>query len=184
MENQSVLSNPNSKNSTIYESNHNREMISPAKPSFSPDNFSLTAEGGINFLRYLKRFDLSMDTDLVMLSSNSHYYFDENELENVKTLVNLKKLNLIKDLDTFLHNLIAVLPADVNFIGCFSDSKNLKENGFLSGLSTRFGNFLDSRTDHNMNKKDVSELLEKHGLKIIDMTEISGLTFFYSQNAR
>jgi hypothetical protein len=43
---------------------------------------------------------------------------------------------------------------------------------------------MDSKTDHIIDKKDVSELLKKSGFKVVDMTEINGLTFFYSQNVR
>jgi hypothetical protein len=156
-------------------------MISAENPNFSPENFSLTAEGGKNFFRYLKSFNLFKEPELLILSPNIHFYYDENDLKGVKTFLILKKLNLIKDLDTFLHTVFNILPENVNFVGCFSDSKSIDGNGFLSGLSTRFNNFLDSKTDHNMDKKDVSDLLEKHGFKIIDMTEINGLTFFYSQ---
>ena len=156
-------------------------MISSEKPNFSPDNFSLTAEGGKNFFRYLKSFNLFKEPELLILSPNIHFYYDENDLKGVRTFIILKKLNLIKDLDTFLHTVFLILPENINFVGCFSDSKTVDGNGFLTGLSTRFNNFLDSRTDHNMDKKDVSDLLEKHGFKIIDITEMNGLTFFYSQ---
>ena len=159
-------------------------MISSEKPNFSPDNFSLTAEGGKNFFRYLKSFNLFKEPELLILSPNIHFYYDENDLKGVRTFIILKKLNLIKDLDTFLHTVFLILPENINFVGCFSDSKTVDGNGFLTGLSTRFNNFLDSRTDHNMDKKDVSDLLEKHGFKIIDMTEMNGLTFFYSQTIR
>jgi hypothetical protein len=158
------------------------EMIPYQNPNFSSTSFYLTAEGGKNFFHYLKRFNLSKEPDLLILSPNNHYYYEEIDLRNVRTLLNLKKLNLIKDLDTFLQTLIHILPPSVNFIGCFSESKTLNGSEFLSGLSTRFNNFLDSRTDHNMNKKDVLELLEKYGLKVIDMTEMNELTYFYSQN--
>jgi len=159
-------------------------MISSEKPNFSPDNFSLTAEGGRNFFHYLKSFNLFKEPELLILSPNIHFYYDENDLKGVRTFIILKKLNLIKDLDTFLHTVFLILPENINFVGCFSDSKTVDGNGFLTGLSTRFNNFLDSRTDHNMDKKDVSDLLEKHGFKIIDMTEMNGLTFFYSQTIR
>jgi hypothetical protein len=33
-----------------------------------------------------------------------------------------------------------------------------------------------------MDKKDVSELLEKYGFKLIDMTEMNELTYFYTQS--
>jgi hypothetical protein len=158
------------------------EMIPYRNPNFSSNNFYLTAEGGKNFFHYLKRFNLSKEPDLLILSPNNHYYYEEIDLRNVRTLLNLKKLNLIKDLDTFLQTLIHILPPNVNFIGCFSESKTLNGSEFLSGLSTRFNNFLDSRTDHYMDKKDVSELLEKYGFKVIDMTEMNELTYFFTQS--
>jgi hypothetical protein len=184
MENIPVLNNPYFNNDNIPESDFNREKISYGKPSFSSANFSLTAESGKNFFHYLKSFNLSMGPDLLILPPNNHYYYDENDLKSVRTFTNIKKLNLIKDLDTFLHTLFGILPPNVNFIGCFADSKTLKGNGFLPGLLTRFKNLLDSKTDYNMDKKDVSELLEKFGFKVIDMTEMNGLTYFYSQNVR
>jgi hypothetical protein len=33
-----------------------------------------------------------------------------------------------------------------------------------------------------MDKKDVSKLLGRYGFKVLDMTEMNGLTYFYSQN--
>jgi hypothetical protein len=154
------------------------------KPNYSPDNFSLTAVGGKNFFLYLKNLNLLKDRDLLILSTSSHFYYDENELKNVRTLINLKKLNLIKDLDTFLRTVFQVLPANANFIGCFSESETHNFSEFFSGLTSRFNNLLDSRTDRTMNKQDVTKLLEKYGFKVVDMTEMNGLTFFYSQNLR
>jgi uncharacterized protein Smg (DUF494 family) len=46
----------------------------------------------------------------------------------------------------------------------------------------KFINFLDSRTEIEIDKKDISRLLESHGFKVIDMTEINGLTYFLTQN--
>ncbi len=157
-------------------------MISDTKPSFNSTNLRLTAKVGKIFYRYLKSFNLSKENDLLILYPNNHYYYDEHDLEGVRTLINLKKLNLIKDLDTFLDTLNHILPPRVNFVGCFSDSKTHKENGFLSEFSARFNNFLDSRTDHIMDKKIVWGLLEKYGFKVIDMTDMNELTYFYSQN--
>jgi hypothetical protein len=156
-------------------------MISSVKPNFNPDNFSLTAVGGKNFFSYLKSFNLLNEPDVLMLSPNSHFYYDKDDLLTVRTFIILKKLNLIDDLDTFLNTVFHILPANVNFVGCFSESKTFLENGFLSELSARFNNLLDLRTIHYLNKKDVSELLKKHGFKIIDMTDMNELTFFYSQ---
>jgi hypothetical protein len=154
--------------------------------SFNSTIINMVAEAGENFLHYLKRMGLSKESDLIVLSSKHHYYYDENELKSVRTLINLKKLNLIKHLDAFLFTLIHVLPQNANFIGCFSDSKTVKANSFSyyrpSRLFNRFINLLDSSTDNSMNKDEVTEILERNGFKVVDMTEINGLTYFCSQN--
>jgi hypothetical protein len=103
-------------------------------------------------------------------------------LEGVTTLINLKKLNMIEHLDSFLYTVSNVLSPKSNFIGCFSDRKTQKNNGLAMRIYKRFINFLDSRTDVEIDKKDVSKLLESRGYKVIDMTEINGLTYFRSQN--
>jgi hypothetical protein len=168
-------------NAYFYEDKNNMEMNSKGKPNFREDNLSLTAEGGKIFFQYLKSFNLFREPEILIISPNIHFYYDENDLKDIKTFLLLKKLNLIKDLDTLLHTISLILPTDVNFVGCFSDGKAFKWNGFLTNLSSRFYNILDSKTDNIMDKKDVSELLEKHGFKIIDMSEINGLTLFYSK---
>ena len=156
-------------------------MIPYGKPFFSADSFNLTAEGGLSFFQYLKKFNLFKEPELLILSPNIHFYYDENDLKDVRTFILLRKLNLIRELDAFLDTLSHILPPDVNFVGCFSDNKTLKWNGFVSNLSNKFYNILDSKTDHFLDKEDVSALLEKYGFKIIDMTEMDELILFCSQ---
>ncbi len=104
--------------------------------------------------------------DLLILSPSNHYYYEENDFKNVRTIVNLIKLNTINNLDTFFTTLIRVLPPNINFVGCFSDSKPFIGNRFLSDLSTRVNNLLDLRTDRLMDKKDVSKLLGRYGFRV------------------
>ena len=183
MENTAVLSSPFLLNGTSAGTDFMRELKDRRKPNFSPDNFSLTAEGGKNLFRYLKSFNLSGESDLLILPPNAHYYYDKDDLKNIRTIINLRKLNYIKDLDQFFKTLIQILPVNVNFVGCYSDRKSASRKGFLTGLSYRVTNFLDSRTNHFLDKKEVSHLLTKWGFNIIDMTESNGLTYFYSQKA-
>jgi len=169
----------------IVKKNFYRRMISSRRTTFSPVIVNMIAEAGVNFFRYLKRIGLSKEPDLLILSSKHHYSYNENDLKSVRTIISFKKLNLIKYLDAFLYALVRILPQNVNFIGCFSDSNTLKGNGFLfcqpSRLFNRFINFLDSSTNHSMDKNIVSEVLERNGFKVVDMTEMHGLTYFYSQ---
>lgn len=183
MENVSVLDNSFFLKGFVDGIRLSNEKISYGKTSLSPAIINMIAEGGQSFFNYLKDLGLSKETNLMVLSSKHHYYYDESDLKSVKTLVNLKKLNLIKHPDTFLHTLFRILPHDAGFIGCFYDRKAMAGNHFFqtSRMINRFINILDSRTDRSMDRNEVSELLLSHGFKIIDMSEIDGDTYFYSK---
>lgn len=173
----------------IYESimNHpHRDKSTHGISGFFPAIVTMIAENGESFFSYLKELGLSRDNNLVVLSSKHHYFYDEDELKNVRTLINLKKLNLIKYLDEFLFTLAQVLPPETNFLGCFSDSKSSgKREASLFHpirLLKRKVNSLDSSNKKSLNKDKVAEILESYGFKIINMTEINGLTYFCTQN--
>jgi hypothetical protein len=162
-----------SKTKTIAE-NRKRNQIT--------DN--LVSEVDENFMNYLNWHGLANEDNLLVLSSKLHYYYDYEELKGVTTLINLKQLNLVKHLDDFLRTLYNGLSPKTNFIGCFADRKTQKGIGITSRLYKRFLNFLDARIDVEIDSKEFSRLLESHGFKVIDMTEINGLTYFRTQNYR
>ncbi len=60
----------------------------------------------------------------------------------------------------------------------------MKGKSPIMRLYKRFINFLDAKIDTEVDSSDISRLLESHGFKVIDMTEINGLTYFRSQNHR
>jgi len=149
---------------------------------------------------------LDRDTNLVVLSSSHHYYYDAEEMINVKTVINLKELNQIKQIKDFLHLIFHILPPKCNFVGCFINNK--KQNSF--GLNTnqsdfyykrnsdaiehgiassspflnKIYNMIDSKTNKYMSKRSVSLLLGENGFKVLDMTEMDGLTYFCAQSLR
>lgn len=148
----------------------------------------LVLEGGETFADYLKSIGLAREKRMMVLPSVHHYYYEKDEMAGIKTLVNLKSLNLIEHPERFLNTLINMLPPDTNFIGCFSENRKSKGRSGrllnkLSILVEKFINILDSKIVHFMNRNDVFSLLEKHGFSIVDMTELNGVTYFYSQNA-
>jgi len=166
----------------------------------------LTAEGCENFVSYIEWLGLAKDPDLVVLSSLHHYYYDAEEMKNVKTVINLKELNQIKQINSFLHSIFHILPQKSNFIGCFVDNKKINgyvlrnnsssyynkrsfddiENGIVSRIPflNMLYSFMDSRTNKYMSGTNVSLLLEDHGFKVMDMTELNGLTYFCAQRLR
>jgi len=185
-----TISNPGNEQ-TISESatNHpHRDKSAHGISGFFPAIVNMIAEDGGSFFNYLKDLGLSRENNLVVLSSRHHYFYDENEMKNVRTLINLRKLNLIKYLDEFLFTLVQVLPPDTKFLGCFSDSR-ASENNDVSlfhpiRLLKQKVNRLEFLGEKTMNKNKVAEILESYGFKIINMTEMNGLTYFCSQNVR
>ena len=158
-----------------------RNNLSQTNPGFNPAIVDMISEGDENFLYYLQGQGLADDTNLLVLSSKRHYYYDSEELKDVTTLINLKKLNLIKHLDEFLNTLCYGLSPKTNFIGCFTDRKSQKGHGMTSRIYNKIVNFLDSRTEIEIDGKEISKLLESVGFKVKNMTEINGLTYFLSQ---
>lgn len=184
MEDISILERPETATGKKVRKNFKRPEISPETIKNSLLTDKLVAEVDENFLNYLNWHGLTNESNLLVLSSNRHYYYDYDELKEVSTLINLKKLNLIKHLDDFLHTLYNGLSPQTNFIGCFADRKTQKGVSITSRLYKRFLNFLDDRIDVEIDSKDFSRLLESHGFKVIDMTVINGLTYFRTQNYR
>jgi hypothetical protein len=65
---------------------------------------------------------------------------------------------------------------------------NHNGNGATFYRSARFFNGLinifDTRTDRSLSRKGVTKLLEDHGFKVNDFTDINGTTYFWAQNIR
>jgi hypothetical protein len=182
---------------TLFQGNSPIEVIK-SNPVFD----KLAEEDQENFYNYLDKLGLVNDPDFIILSSSHHYYYDIEELKDIKTVINLKQLNYIKQIKEFLHTIYNILPQKSYFIGCFADNQN--QNAFLSGpnksrqdddqiengISSRISflnkmfNIMDSRTNMYMTARTVSLLLEDAGLKVLDMTELNGLTYFCAQNIK
>ena len=129
-----------------------------------------------------------------------------DDLKEVNTIINLKQLNLIKNINVFFQSIFKIIPPKCNFIGSFLDSKT--QNGFAvnnissqyhtknnvdpfeNGITSRIPflnmvyNLMDSKTDKYLTRRNVSLLLEEQGFKVLDMTELNGLTYFRAQRVR
>lgn len=164
---------------------------------------NLIAEGGDSFYNYVDWLGLIDDPDLIVLSSVHHYYFNNDDLKDINTVINLKQLNLIKNIDIFFHSIFKIIPSKSNFIGCFLDNKtqyhfainnilaqyHAKNNidPFENGITSRIPflnkvyNLMDSKPNKYLTRSNVSLLLKEQSFKVLDMTELNGLTYFHSQ---
>lgn len=174
--------------------------MNPAKNHISE---ILSAEGSEDFISYTEWLGLEKDPDLLVLSSKHHYYFDVEEMKNVKSVLNLKELNYIKDIKGLLNKIFHILPHKGFFIGCFVDNKKNNgfelrksqsafrnrinseavENGILSRIPflNMLFSLLDSKTNNYLSRSSASLLIEGHGFKVLDMTELNGMTYFCAQ---
>jgi len=163
----------------------------------------ISAEYCENFGPYLEKLGLACDPKIIVLSSMHHFYYDAQEMEQVRTVINLKELNRIKHVKGFVNSLFHSLPPACNFIGCFVDNKRFNgfmlrnntslpvarrnseaiENGILSQspfLNILYS-FMDSKPYNNLSKLSVTMLLDGFGFKVLDMTELEGLTYFHAK---
>jgi Na+/H+ antiporter NhaD/arsenite permease-like protein len=166
---------------------------------------NLFTEGGNDFYNYLDRIGLVNDPNLIVLSSVHHYYYDADEMKNVKTIVNLKELNKIKQIKSFLQSHLYTMPPGCNFVGFFVNNTkvaryalryssslllNMKksediENGIVSQfpvINMIYG-LMDWKTNKYVSESGVTILLKEFGFTVLDMTEINGRTYFHSQKA-
>lgn len=145
---------------------------------------NLLSEGCEDFIHYLKMLGFAEETNLMVLSSLHHYYYDLTDLKGIKILLSIRQLNHIIHIDSFLYTLARLLPDKAYFVGYFSDYKITKNdshigypNKFLKGLFNR----INSDNRRRMSENEVVKLLNGNGFRLIDKTGINGLTYFCSQ---
>ena len=80
------------------------------------------------------------------------------------------------------------MPPKASFIGCFKDNKSRGGIGVpfyqSSRLLNSLFNLIDSKTDKFMTRKSVIKLLDSHEFDLVDMTEISSVTFFCAESRK
>jgi hypothetical protein len=186
MENISVLEK-GVNNNKLNGENFNEKLLLYERTFTNPVVENIISEGGDDLFKYLSWTGLAKEPNLMVLSSMHHYYYDHKDMAGIKTLVNLKKLNQVKHLDSFLHTLFRILPPRAYFVGCFRNSSSrTKRTSFYnsSRFFTGIVNILDPSSERALTKKGVTQLMEEHGFKIIDITDLNKTTFFWAQNLR
>jgi hypothetical protein len=164
---------------------------------------NLIKEGGEDFYNYVNKIGLATDPGLIVLSSIHHYFYDTEELNNARTVINLKELNKIRQIRSFLQSQLPFMPSKCNFLGFFVNNTKVdryalrNSSSFLANkmrsdeiensIVSRFSfinmlyGLLDSKTNTYLSEFSVTSLLRDNGFKVMDMTEFNGLTFFHSQ---
>ncbi len=163
----------------------------------------IIAENSDWFVSYIEWLGLAEDPNMVVLTSQHHYFYDAEEMRNVKTVVNVRGLNHVKEISSFLNSICNVLQSNTYFIGCFVDNKKVNsyklrknlsehlkmrrsediENGIVSKypLLNMLINIMDSKINKYLTFESVRSLLIESGFEILDFTDLNGVTYFCSQ---
>lgn len=137
-----------------------------------------THDGDESFFNYLNNVEIDRHSNILVLSSRHHYFYDLDELKGVSALVNPKRLNFMNHFESFVHVAGNILSSNAKFVGCFVDHKTQKGIGSISRMYKKFISFLDDRIDIDIDKRYLVQLFESSGFKVVDMSEINGLTYF------
>lgn len=159
-----------------------------------------------DFLNFLDQQGIENETGMLVIPSTHHFFYDAEDLKGVKTVINLKQLNHIREMREFLRTISDLLPQKSTFVGCFVDNRaqngfsdkysNLpgqnseKDEAYENGIESRIPfinrmySFIDSRTNRYLTRRSVITLLEECGLKVVKMTELNGTTYFCTQKSR
>jgi hypothetical protein len=166
----------------------------------------LTDEVREDLITYLNRMGLAGEAQILVIPSTRHFFYEAEDLRGIKTVINLKQLNYVREIRDFLSRISEMLPNNSSFVGCFIDNKsqtgfsdkysNLPkqlsekaeayENGIESRIPfiNRMYSFIDAKTNRYLTKKTVSHLLEECSLQLVGMTELNGLTYFCTQKTK
>jgi len=89
--------------------------------------------------------------------------------------------------ECFVLMLFRLLPSKAYFVGCFKNNKQHRKGAsfYNSGkFFTGIVNIFNLKSERALSKKGVNQLMEEYGFKVIDITDLNGMTFFWAQNLR
>lgn len=154
---------------------------------------------------YLDRMGLVKESGMLVIPSSRHYFYDAEDMKGIRTVINLRQLNYIREIRDFLKQITGLLPAKSNFIGCFIDNRahsagsdkngsssaqvSDKTEAYENGIELRIPfinrmySIIDFRTNRYLTRRAVTNLLKESGLELVGMTEINGFTYFHARKS-
>lgn len=181
---------------------NSRKMTSQGEPGLNSLFAELNSTVRQDLISYLEEVGLVSDPAILVIPSSRHFFYDAEDLKGMKTVVNLKQLNYVREIRDFLHKVSELLPQDSSFVGCFIDNKS--QNGFSDKYSNlpkelsekaeayengiesripfinRMYSFIDLKTNRYLTRRTVTNLLEECNLQLVGMTDLNGLTYFHA----
>ena len=137
-----------------------------------------------DLFKYIQYHNLVKNNNVFFLSGKHFYFYDKKDMRGIKTVIHLKKLNNVKYLDNTIKQLHGTLSKKTILCGRFVHCKPIR--GMSNSI--RFAklyevvmNLLDNNTNRYLTKRMVTSYLGAYNFKILDMTEIEGITYFHAK---
>lgn len=132
-----------------------------------------------DFYKYIDTFNYI--NKILILPYKNHFFFTSDEVQNYKIILNLKELNYIKNLNTFLSSLQCISSNSV-FCGCFKNNKS-KSHKYVKFLISILHIF-DYNMERLLSEREINSFFNTYKFKIFNVTEINNLTYFCAKKMR
>ena len=162
---------------------------------------TLCNDGCEDFYNYIDWLDLAKSTDAIVLPASSSFFYMPDDLRNAELVINLKPLNLIEDLGSFLAETYSMLPAYSYFTGCFEpyDSttegrtaikryvlqedhlNSKKEKQPVSWIQNIIKNIFDTGSKRYLTTKSLISSMRSAGFTVLDTTRLNDKIYFCVQ---
>jgi hypothetical protein len=161
-------------------------------------------EAGEDVFRYFEELGVFQTNEVLILSSRHSFSYDENYLQNIRTIFNLKILNKLPKINALFSKINRVIPIDGYYIGCYEDIFSTQER-LMDQFSRPVAkvllwafyylphvilnlpviNVVTSAIGISHNKclaiKDVQKIMEKNGFSIVMTKRFTKKTFFIAK---
>lgn len=163
----------------------------------------LSPEARHDLNSYLEGQGLAERENVLVLPSNRHFFYSDEELKEQQTVINLKLLNYVRHIREFLTRVSELISSDCSFVGCFIDNRyyngfgdkysrlpgdlSRKAEAYENGIESRIPfinrmySFIDMKTNRYLTVRSVTSLMEQCGLHVINTTEINGIVYFHTR---
>lgn len=149
---------------------------------------------------YLDNLKLNSLSKSIVLLSSHHYFFKEEDLQEVEMVVDIQNLARRRDIESYLKSIHSNIPDGCYFTGCFETptskfsgnpeyhkylfeyEKELEENrnasGNLLSIIDKLINRLRISLSQNLSITDTEALFIKTGFNVMNLTEKNGRIYF------
>jgi len=162
---------------------------------------TLYNDGCEDFYNYIDWLDLAKSSDAIVIPASNSFFYMPDDLDNAGLVINLKPLNLVKDLESFLSKTYSFLPEYSYFTGCFEDYDSttgcrapinrdiprkgpvINKNGKqpLSWIQNIINIIFDTGSKRYLTTKNLISLMSSARFTVLDTTRLNDKIYFCVQ---